>query len=81
MSKINCLLCERDGDYSVPGVIHVPGYDFTVCRRHWGSNRDGWGKHYEEKILEHLRQTNIEVPPRNSEGLLPSEYPKPSPTP
>jgi hypothetical protein len=76
MNNLNCLLCERDG-ISVSGERYVPGYNFNVCRMHWEGNLEGWGPHYQEIILERLRQNNIREPPRNSNGMLPREYPKP----
>jgi hypothetical protein len=71
MGKNNCLLCEQ-----AEGEISVPGYDFNVCMTDWDTSWDGWAPRDEEKILKHLRQNNIDVPPRNSNGLLPRKYQK-----
>jgi hypothetical protein len=34
-------------------------------------NWDGWSKTYEDKIIKHLREKDLEVPERNENGLLP----------
>jgi hypothetical protein len=72
-----CLLCEQDGNEYEPGTIHISGYRFYVCQAHSDGNLESWGPHYEETILEHLRQYAIKEPQRiTNSDLLPREYPR-----
>jgi hypothetical protein len=48
-------------------------YEMAICNSCWIGNHDGFAPHYEDKILNHLKQNNLPVPERNIKGLLPRE--------
>jgi hypothetical protein len=73
MGDTNCLLCEVDGFPRV-GTVHVPGYEFDVCKTHWEGNDGGWDNHYEWIILDHLNKSKIKVPRKGKNGFLPRSY-------
>ena len=69
-------LCPVCGELIYVGgpARYVSGYDMRVHTICWLLNRDGWALG-EERILKHLLDKGIRVPPRNSKGFLPRDYP------
>ncbi|WP_148896581.1 hypothetical protein [Geothermobacter ehrlichii] len=41
------------------------------CDSCWRSNWDGWSTHYEEILLNHIKNKGLPIPKRNIKGLLP----------
>lgn len=69
----NCGICGANfqfGPHRYDGK-HISRYNLTVCMGCWQGNHDGWGPSAEGRLLEHLKQEGIAVPPRNAKGWLP----------
>jgi len=67
-----CLIC---GAFIETGSAKVvPGYQMLVHEDCWRQNAYGWTSG-ERRILRHLYEQGIEVPPKNKYGLLPRSYP------
>ena len=70
-----CDLCGQQyqhGPHRYEGHI-VRLYKMTICDLCWKTNHDGFAPHYEDKILNHLKQNNLPIPESNIKGLLPRE--------
>ena len=55
-------------------LVYVWGYDMWVHKSCFDESEKGWTIG-EAKILEHLKANRITVPPKNSNGWLPRDYP------
>lgn len=52
---------------------HIRAYRINVCQPCYSGNWDGWSPAYEAKLLAHLAEKGLPVPPRNGEGYLPRD--------
>ena len=57
-------------------IVFIWGYDMWVHKACFDLSKEGWATG-ESRILEHLKNAGIPIPPRNSNGLLPRDYPPP----
>jgi hypothetical protein len=72
----NCGLCGTEFQFG-PGVYAgklISCYQLTVCLGCWDGNWDGAGPSAEGRLLAHLKQKGIPIPPRNEQGWLPREF-------
>jgi hypothetical protein len=70
-----CFACGRVfemGPQTYDGTF-IPRYDIRVCRTCYVENWDGWGPFIERRLLAHLKESGIAVPPRNANGWLPRD--------
>lgn len=77
-NKIPLLTCALCGNKYQMGKDVYDGqyiklYDMTVCNNCYILNYDCWGSYYENKILQHLKEKQMPIPKRNSDGCLPRE--------
>ena len=71
-----CFLCSKVFPYGhgrYP-VIRIQDYDMMVCATCLSGNEDGWNPRHEAKILAHLRDIGMPVPPRLPNELLPIRW-------
>jgi hypothetical protein len=69
-----CDLCGQQYQNGLHRYGHIVKlYEMAICTLCWDANHDGFAPHYEDKILNHLKQNNLPVPERNIKGLLPRE--------
>lgn len=52
---------------------HIPAYKISVCDACYGSNWDGWAPHVEARLMRHLEDQRLPIPPRNEKGWLPRD--------
>lgn len=70
-----CIICGRQfqyGEHRYDGRF-LPRYQMSVCDMCLQANHDGWAPQYEDRIIKHLKESDLEVPERNAEGWLPLE--------
>ena len=71
-----CGLCNSEYEYGFGKYNGRPlklyGY-LSCCDTCWNSNWDGWAPHYEEKLLNFLKEKKLPIPARNSKGWLPRD--------
>lgn len=74
--NIICSICSNSFQFG-PNIYRgqkIKGYEIMVCNTCYAANWDGWAPHLEHKLVEHLGNSQISVPPRNSQGWLPREF-------
>jgi len=49
----------------------IPTYQIEVCIDCWNDNWDGWTPRLGDKIIEHLKEKGLPVPPMNKKEFLP----------
>jgi hypothetical protein len=68
-----CDVCDRKiehGPHKYEGRS-ILSYDMLVCEPCWQDNWDGWAPARQFRVLEHLANKGIAVPPRNAKGWIP----------
>lgn len=73
---LSCPLCGFNFHFG-PSLYegkHLKGYELTVCRTCYNSNRDGWNEDYEDTLLEVLEENSTAKPERLDNDLLPREF-------
>jgi hypothetical protein len=51
----------------------IPSYEIEVCEMCWNANWDGWHRDAADKIIVHLTDNNLPIPPLNNKGWLPRD--------
>lgn len=51
----------------------IARYQMEICTPCFQAAWDGWGPSAEAKIIKHLAERGIPVPPRNAKGWLPRD--------
>lgn len=67
-----CFTCE--GRFQHEEHIYgryIERYQIEVCSTCWQFNWDGWPSDRAEKIIKHLKEKGLPVPPMNTKGWLP----------
>ena len=70
---MSCDVCDKKFQQG-PGRYEghtIARYKMTVCDPCWQGNWDGWGPAAEPRVLDHLKEQGIPVPPRNAKGWIP----------
>lgn len=49
----------------------IAKYNIEVCMPCWTGNWDGWPGQRAERIIKHLKEEGLPVPPMNAKGWLP----------
>lgn len=49
----------------------IQRYQIEVCMSCWKGNQDGWCDERAKKIINHLNEKSISIPPMNAKGWLP----------
>ena len=73
--EVTCVLSGKTfqmGDGVYEGTF-VPRYQMNVYQPCYLGNHDGYASHYDENILEHLKEKGLPVPERNAKGYLPRD--------
>lgn len=71
------LTCDVCGQKYQHGPHRYEGHKLALyggiscCDGCWQFNWDGWAPHHEAKLIAHLKEKGLPVPPRNAKGYLP----------
>jgi len=71
----DCFICGDKCQFG-PGIYtgrNIPTYNFVVCKHCYSFNDKGWQQQDESKIIKHLKDNKLPIPPRNSNGLYPRD--------
>ena len=72
---VPCFFCGRQfqfGPHAYRGQ-HISRYQVTACEGCYAGNWDGWAPHFEARLVPHLRDKGLPIPPRNAKGWLPRD--------
>jgi len=70
-----CFMCGGQfqmGPHRYDGTT-IPRYQVSLCRTCYNANWDGWGPHWEQRLMAHLKATERPIPERNAKGWLPRD--------
>jgi hypothetical protein len=70
-----CDLCGEEFQYGPIAYFgtYVPTYQVMTCNKCYAANFDGWAPKLEEKVTRNLKAKGLNIPERNTNGLLPRE--------
>ncbi len=72
---VRCDMCGNQfqmGPHVYDGK-YIKRYDLSVCKLCYDGNWDGWGPNHEDRLIQHLKEKRISLPPRNEKGWIPRD--------
>ena len=70
-----CFVCSRQFEYN-PGTSkghYVKAYEIVVCRTCYLGNWNGWHPKLTSRLIAHLQENGLPIPPLNARKCLPRD--------